>query len=162
MQELQLEEVYGIWYTSFWRTPVGMASLIGLFLLALLLLYVLMKAIQVYRLGSTKDQALRMLRALNQKIERNQLTTTRAYQELTTILKGYARWRFEMPRGVTDYELTTWLAHAGCEKEQCSGVGRVMADAQAIKFGAATTLKKQAQEDVLLIISFVEAAGEKQ
>jgi hypothetical protein len=162
MQELQLEEVYGIRYTSFWRTPIGTASLIGTFLLALLLLYVLMRAIQIYRLGSKKDQALRMLRVLNQKLERNQLTTSRAYQELTTILKGYARWRYDMPRGVTDYELTTWLTHAGCEKGQCSGVERVMADAQAIKFGAATAPKKQAQEDVLLIISFVEAVGEKQ
>src|SRR5262245_61969268 len=115
--ELVLDDVYDVWLTSFWQTPLGYA-LIGLFILmALAFLYLLFRLIQARR-GTIKEQSLRALRTLAEKSKKGSIETKKVYQELTGTIKVYARWRYGLPRGMTDYELTSLLLEAGCEKKQ--------------------------------------------
>lgn len=69
MQELMLDDVYGVEvaFTSFWRTPLGYATLVGICLAALALLYGSIRWYKNYRIGTTKDQAIRKLKSLLQK-----------------------------------------------------------------------------------------------
>lgn len=64
-----------------------------------------------------------------------------------------------MPRGVTDYELTELLTtvESGSQQE----VQRIIADAQAIKFGRMVTLKEQVLRDITESIAFIELTGKK-
>lgn len=155
---LQLDDVYDVWLTPFWQTPVGYAILIGLALGGILLVYGLVAVLKARR-GSTKERSLRALRALSEKVKKNQLDAKKVYQELTGIIKSYAQWRYGLPRGMTDYELTTLLEGVNCDKKHQDEVRRIIADAQTAKFGRLEVLKSHVCNDIAAIISFVEVTA---
>jgi hypothetical protein len=162
MQELVLNEVYDIWPTSFWQTLPGYAILailgIGIFLLG----YAIYKMVIAYQEGTSKDKALRSLKELSKKVQSSGTSDSRGvYQELTDIIKGFARWRYLIPLGTTDYELVDTLKEVGCTKEQCQGVERIMIDAQGVKFGQSLAPKDQVLKDIEVVTLFVEVAGER-
>ena len=156
--ELQLDDVYDVWLTPFWQTPVGYAILIGVALSGLLMVYAIVSAIKARR-GSTKERSLRALRALSEKVKKNQLDARRVYQELTGIIKSYAQWRYGLPRGMTDYELTTLLEAVNCDKKHQDEMRRIIADAQTVKFGRLEVLKSHVYNDIGVVISFVEVTA---
>ncbi len=160
MQELVLDDVYDVWYTSFWQTSLGYAILIGLAVAAIIFAYVLTKIIIGYMQGTTKDRALRALNLLAERVKRNHVDSRKVYQELTDTIKSYTRWRYGIPRGVTDYELTALLADAGCEKEHQEHMQRIVADAQAVKFGRIDALRQQVQKDIADVVLFIQETGE--
>ena len=108
MQELILDDVYGVdvAFTSFWQTSLGYVTLVGICLAVLGLLYGIIRGYRSYRKGTTKDQAVRKLQSLAQKVKNNSIDSKKVYQELTGTIKSYLQWRYDMPRGATDYELT--------------------------------------------------------
>ena len=154
-EEMVLDDVYDVWLTPFWQTPLGYAILTLLAIGALALLYGLYKAIKARR-GSTKEQSLRSLRALAEKYKKGSIETKKVYQELTGTIKLYTRWRYGLPRGMTDYELTALLATVDCERPQQEEVKRIVTDAQTIKFGRVEALKSQVQHDIAMVVSFIE------
>lgn len=154
-QEIILDEVYDVWYTSFWQTPLGYVILIVLALCGCLIGYALYRLIQRHR-GSNKEQALRQLKLLTEKVKKGQIDAKKAYQELTGVTKSYARWRFGLPNGLTDYELITLLAATDCTKEQLSKVKQVLEDAQSVKFGPVGIVQLQTEQDITAMSSFVE------
>ncbi len=154
-QELVLDEVYGIWATPFWQTWVGCGILFLVTGVFAAVCYALYKSIKARR-GSTKEQSLRALHTLAEKAKKGTGETKKIYQELTGIIKSYAQWRYGLPRGMTDYELTTLLVDVGCEKAQQETVHRIIADAQMVKFGRVEALKSQIQQDISAVISFIE------
>ncbi len=159
MKEVLLDDVYDIWYTSFWQTWVGYAILLALLLGGILLLCGLIKTLYFQRWGSTKERALRRLKGLSKKVEHKSIASKKVYQELTDTMKSYAQSQYEMPHGMTDFEFTSWLAGVGCTKEHCNDITRIVSDAQAVKFGFARILKKQVQKDIKVLISFIEETG---
>jgi hypothetical protein len=154
-QELVLNDVYDVWLTSFWHTPLGYALIGFSILTALALLYLFFRLIQARR-GTTKEQSLRALRALAEKSKKGSIETKKVYQELTGAIKLYSQWRYGLPRGMTDYELTSLLAEAGCEKMQQAHVCRIMTEAQIVKFGRIEALRSQVQQDIATVITFIE------
>lgn len=161
MDEIVLNEVYDVWFTSFWQTLPGYAILIILGLIVFCLIYAITRAVQVYRRGTSKDAALRNLRSLSLRVSKGQVELRKVYQELTDIVKSYAQWRYTLPRGMTDYELITWLKDVGCVEEQRQHIERIVSDAQAVKFGRFDAPKEQVLTDISLATSFVEVAGER-
>ena len=160
-QEIALDDVYDVWLTSFWQTPVGYA------VLALLLLTLLGSAYALYawlqaRRGSTKERSLRALKSLALKWKNNQVDAKKAYEELTRVVKSYAQWRFGMPRGMTDYEFTSLLAGVSCDKKHCENLEKIIADAQSVKFGQSDVLKSHVQQDIEAVISFIEDTARSQ
>ncbi len=161
MQEFVLDDVYDVWFTSFWQTLPGYAILSILALLIIFVGYLVARAVYIYRTGTSKDKALRSLRALSESVEKGQVELGKVYQELTDIVKSYAQWRYAMPRGMTDYELVTWLQDVGCAKDQRQEIERIITDAQAVKFGCLDAPKRQVLANIDIAASFIEVAGER-
>ena len=161
MQELFLNEVYGVWYTSFWQTLPGYAILIMLGITIPLLGFVIYKMVRAYQEGTSKDKALRCLKALSSKVRTGTADMRGVYQELTDIIKGYAQWRYLIPSGTTDYELVSLLKNVGCSPQHCAGIERIMVDVQGVKFGRVMTPKEQVLKDITTVTSFVEVAGDR-
>ncbi len=159
-QELVLDDVYDVWFTPFWQTPVGYGILIVLVFALLALLYVIFKLLGARR-GSTKEQSLRSLRALAEKYKKGSIETKKVYQELTGTIKLYTQWRYDLPRGMTDYELTALLANVDCEKKRQDDVRRIVTDAQMIKFGRVEALKSQVQHDIAAVVTFIEQTAHR-
>lgn len=156
MQELVLDDVYDIIFTSFWQTIPGYGILIFLTVVLLSVLVGSYYLIVRYRQGTVKDQILVQLsRLVRECTEYNGVQT---YQELTTLLKRYAHWRFDVSKGVTDYELVYDLA---VNQEQKELLKRVVSDAQAIKFGAKKSSVKQLVADIQAVRMFIEQCGDK-
>ena len=155
MQELVLDDVYDVWLTSFWQTPVGYAILAVSVMAIGLLFYALIRLIMRYRRGSTKDQVLRELRMLTKESNPKKL-----YRELTVIIKRYAQWRFGFPRGMTDYEFTTLLAELGMDGQQENQ--RIISEAQVVKFGHGMVLKEVIQKHIADSIAFVEVTAKEE
>ncbi len=160
MEEITLNEVYGIWHTSFWQTLPGYAILSTLALIVFCLGYLIVRSVLRYRRGTTKDEALRNLRVLAGQVSKGQVELRKVYQELTDIVKSYAQWRYAMPQGMTDYELITWLKEVGCEDTLRKSIEHIIADAQAVKFGRFDAPKEQVLKDIAQTTSFIEVAGE--
>ncbi len=161
MEELVLNEVYGVWPTSFWQTLPGYAILTILGISVPLLGVIIFKAIRAYQEGTSKDKALRSLAALSKKVQDGTSDMRMVYQELTDIIKGFAHWRYVIPYGTTDYELLSLLKQVDCTAQQRSGIERIMVDAQGVKFGKALAPKEQVLNDITTVVSFVEAAGDR-
>lgn len=158
MQEIVLDEVYDVWFTSFWQTPVGYGILVLIVLLGIAVLTGMVYGIMLYKRGSTKDQALRSLRSL----ARSNQEEKKVYGALTSVIKHYAQWRYGMPRGMTDYELTTLLVDYGCDLQQRKDMQRIFLQAQAVKFGHAQVLKETIQQDIVDSITFIESTAKKE
>ncbi len=163
MQELILDDVYGVdvAFTSFWQTSLGYVTLVGICLAVLGLLYGIIRGYRSYRKGTTKDQAVRKLQSLAQKVKNNSIDSKKVYQELTGTIKSYLQWRYDMPRGATDYELTALLGATESDQAARKEVQRIIADAQVIKFGRMVTLREQVLKDITDSIAFVELTGKK-
>lgn len=153
--ELILDDVYDVWFTSFWQTPIGYAILFLLVALGLLLLYGIITIVQRRR-ATTKERSLRALQLLAAKVKKGNMETKKVYQELTSTLKLYSQWRYELPQGMTDYELMTVLESADCPKAQQHAMVRIITDAQTVKFGQVAALKSQIHDDIKTVICFVE------
>ena len=146
MEQLILDDVYDVYFTSFWQTWLGCAILILLVSVFLMMLYGL---IRYYRRGSRKDQVLKALRALEGESD-----SKKVYRELIGVIKWYAQWRFGVPKGATDYELTQLLTDEKIQK--------IIIDAQAVKFGHAVVLKEVMQKDIVTSITFIEETIEEE
>jgi hypothetical protein len=160
MEELSLNEVYGVWYTSFWQTLPGYAILTIIALTVCCLTYLIVRAVNVYRRGTSKDEALCNLRILQDRVSKGQIDLRKVYQELTNIVKSYSQWRYAMPRGMTDYELIVWLNKVECQGALRGDIERIMSDAQAVKFGQFNAPKERILHDIAMTISYIEVAGE--
>lgn len=161
MEELVLQEVYDVWFTSFWQTLPGYGTLCIIALSVFCLGYACMRAIRIYRRGTNKDEALRNLQALSGRVSKGHIELRKVYQELTDIVKSYAQWRYSLPRGMTDYELISGLQEAGCQDTMRANIERIVIDAQAVKFGQLDAPKEQVLHDIALTASFIEVAGER-
>jgi hypothetical protein len=161
MEELILPDVYDVWFTSFWQTLPGYGTLCILALGVFCLGYVIIRTIRIYRRGTSKDEALRKLRALAGRASKGHLELRKVYQELTDIVKSYAQWRYSLPRGMTDYELVSGLQEVGCQDAVRATIERIIIDAQAVKFGQLDAPKEQVLHDIALTTSFIEVAGER-
>lgn len=161
MQDLILDDVYDVWFTSFWQTWPGYVILVLLVVGVLFGLYFAIKAIKKYRLGTSKDSALRRLSELCKHVELHNTDLRSVYQELTDITKSYCQWRFRMPRGMTDYELLNLLQHTDSSQDHQKEVERVVTDVQAVKFGPVEPSKKQVIKDLEAIIEFITEAGDR-
>ena len=161
MQQLNLEEVYDVWYTSFWQTLPGYAILVILGISIPLLGYVIYKLVRAYQEGTSKDRALRSLQSLARQVQTGTADMCSVYQELTAIIKGFAQWRYFVPQGTTDYELVILLKAVGCTQQHRKGIERIMIDAQGVKFGQVMTLKEQIIKDIGTVTTFVEVAGDR-
>lgn len=161
MEELVLNEVYDVWYTSFWQTLPGYGILTILGISIPLLGYGIYRLVAAYRIGTSKDKALRCLKALAERVRNGTNDIRGVYQELTDILKGFAQWRYVIPQGTTDYELMSLLKKAGCSSIHCQGVERIMIDAQGVKFGQVLAPKGQVLKDIEAVAAFIEDAGDR-
>ena len=161
MQELSLDEVYGVWYTSFWQTLPGYVILTIIGISIPLLGFAIYRMVRAYQEGTTKDKAIRLLKDLSSKVSQGTTDMRGVYQELTDIIKSYAQWRYLIPRGTTDYELVSLLESVGCSNEQCGRIERIMVDVQGVKFGRLLTLKDQVLKDITTVTLFVEEAGDR-
>jgi len=161
MQELALNEVYEVWYTSFWQTLPGYAILTILGISIPLLGYLVFRMVRAYQEGTSKDRALRNLQSLTKKVQTGTGDMRGVYQELTDIIKGFAQWRYLLPHGTTDYELVSLLKEVGCTKSHRTGIERIMVDAQGVKFGGVMTPKEQVVKDITTVTSFIEVAGDR-
>lgn len=155
IQDLVLDDVYDIWYTSFWQTPLGYAILIFLALVLFLSAWGVYKLIENYR-ASTKERTLRQLRALAEKVRQGRYQPKRVYQQLTDAVKSYITWHYSLPRGTTDSEVIIMLKSTTSTPERQEQVKKVFDDAQRIKFGPTEDLQTQAEADIASMISFVE------
>jgi hypothetical protein len=162
MEELVLDEVYDIWPSSFWNTLPGYALITTAIIAAMLLVYGLIKLIHYYRQTSTKERALASLKKLGEKVQKGSVDAHKAYHELTNIIKGFTHWRYGLPRGMTDYELSFLLTQQTLDKGHQEIIERIVVDAQAVKFGKLDVLKQQIQKDISDSIAFVEIAGNKE
>lgn len=153
---LVLDEVYDVWFTPFWQTHLGYAILVGLGICLLLAFYGIMRFIRARR-ESCNVRSIRRLHALAEKVKKGPIEARKVYQEMTDTIKTYTCWRYGLPRGITDYELTSLLADK-VEGHQ-DMLGRIIADAQMAKFGRVETLKAQVQNDIDSVISFIEVTA---
>ena len=161
MEELKLEEVYDVVYTSFWQTLPGYGILIILGIFVGIAGYFIFQAVQNYRNGTDKDTALRILRSLAAKVEKGSLEHQKIYQELTTCIKRYAQWRYDIQRGVTDYELVSSLTRIPLQESQIKKIDRIISDSQAIKFGRHSASKEQLLTDIADAQEFITVAGDR-
>jgi len=156
--ELVLDDVYGIWFTPFLQTPLGYAILILSILLGMLAAYACFRFFR-NRARTPKERALRALKSLEMQVKKGSVDPRKMYQSLTDIIKEYARWRYEMPRGMTDYELTVLLENTDSKTALYKDIMRILIDAQTIKFGKREALKATVQNDITNVISFIEATA---
>ena len=161
MQELALNEVYGVWSTSFWQTLPGYAILTILGISIPLLGFAIYRMVRAYQEGTSKDKALRGLKVLADKVQTGTHDMRGVYHELTDIIKGFAQWRYLIPYGTTDYELVFLLEKVGCVMSHRAGIERILVDAQGAKFGHVLTPKRQVLDDITTVTSFVEVAGDR-
>lgn len=153
-QELILDDIYDVWYTSFWQTPVGYGILFLLLCASVSMIIISIFWLRARR-GSYKEQALRNLRQLYTKAQKGG-ESKKIYQELTRIIKVYTQCHYGLPRGLTDYELTAMLDSLGCDKQQQDDLRRIFMDAQMVKFGAAVTARVHLEKDIGSAISFIQ------
>jgi len=161
MEELQLEEVYDVAYTSFWQTLPGYAILIILGIFVGISGYFLFCLFQKYRKGTDKDTALKMLRSLHLKVEKGHREPQKVYQEMTSCIKKYTQWRYDIHQGVTDYELVNLLQKIHVHESQLKKIDRIISDAQAVKFGRHNALKEQLLNDIADAIDFITVSGDR-
>ncbi|MBA2306799.1 DUF4381 family protein [Candidatus Dependentiae bacterium] len=151
---VELDDVYDVWVTSFWQTFAGKISIVAGIIVTALVCYGLFKLIKQYRKQSIKDRALKGLRALRQRVEKNNQDPKKVYQGLTTLIKMYAQGRFGLVPGLSDYELMTALSTKQGGKDEES-LRRIMEQAQVIKFGLAAAQRTQMKEDIDTVINFI-------
>jgi hypothetical protein len=162
MQEIVLDEVYGVRYTSFWNTFYGYMLIAAVILFTALIIAGAIFAVLRYRRESTAERTIRNLKRLAERLERGALDNRKIYQELTRLIKNYSQWQFQLPRGITDYELTTMLCQiSSLEEERRAPIERIISDAQAVKFGGIDLLKRQVQRDIADSIMFVKSTDVK-
>lgn len=160
MEELVLNEVYDVWYTSFFQTLPGYAILTILAFIVFSVGYLMVRALQIYRKGTSKDAALRSLQALSARVSQGPVELRKVYRELTDIMKSYSQWRYALPRGMTDYEVVSQLKEVGCQDDMRKEIERIISDAQAVKFGRLDAPKEQVLSDIAAVTAFIRVAGE--
>ncbi len=161
MQELNLDDIYDVWYTSFWQTLPGYVILIILCMTIVIGVYLIVRLVNHYRIGTSKDKALRHLRELSKQITNKKVEVDKGYQMLTDVTKRYVQWRYSMPQGMTDYELIAWLEDADTSYGHKQNIERIIIDAQVIKFGRVVASKKHVLNDIETVASFIEYAGDR-
>ncbi len=152
---VELDDVYNVWITSFWQTFLGKISIIMSIVCTALLCYALFKLITYYRKQSTKDRVLNGLRTLKQKVEKNDQDPRKVYQGLTDSIKIYAQWRFGVAQGLSDYELMTALSAQKEDAKSEEELRRILGQAQVIKFGLAAAQRTQMKDDIDTVITFI-------
>lgn len=152
--ELHLDDVYDIWYTSFWQTPLGYGILILLSLIACLIIFGIVWLIKRYK-ESPKERSIRQLRALAEQAKKGK-PQKKIYQELTHIMKTYLQSMYDLPQGITDNEVLPLLVAQGYEKEHIHTVQNIFEAAQQIKFGVENESGTRVEQDIAVMRLFIE------
>ena len=159
MNELILDDVYDVWFTSFWQTWPGYAILITSVVVTVFVLYSIVKVIARYRRGTRKDRALRHLAGLMKRVEHEEVPARFIYREITDTAKRFSEWRYHLPRGMTDAELVSSLKEYHTAQNPAPTLEDVISHAQSVKFGHVVASKQQILEDIAAVISFIKAVG---
>lgn len=169
-QRLKLDEVYGLWYTSFWKTSIGYTIIIiSAILVLFFLIWLIKKFVFAQKKLTYSDIARSKLNKLLSLKADNQHEYKEIYSALTNILKNYIQSNYRyiqgnyriIKQGITDMEMVEELNTAISDEKLSLIIKNIVEHAQAVKFAHQDIIKQQAQDDIVNALLFIDQTSIK-
>lgn len=156
-QNIQLIDVYDVWYQPWWKTTWWYVSCSMIMCLILLfVLYYLLKSGWFGRALSFDQQALKNLNQLANQSYSSEKQIRAAYFQLTLIFKTYLEQRYAQPLlDKTDIEIV-YLMQAILPETQFFVLEEFLKRASQIKFSHELAVPAMLYDDIQFVQKFIE------
>lgn len=152
---IELEEVYDIWKTPFFKTNLGIALIILFFVFFLLLFYLIYRYFKRRSLQDPK-RLNSELKKLQNKLPEGKEEINKLYLQVSNILKKYILYSFDIDQGMTDKEIIKYMKKYHANLVDKFQLSRIFNKAQHVKFSLKRDTISDIYNDIHLAISFIE------
>lgn len=159
MNQLNLDDVYGIWKTSFWQTLPGYAIILLIVILIFLVIGFLYKKIFLSKKNILPENlAKNELNILLNKNFDNYDNKKNAYLKLSQILRKYIQDKYNINKlGMTDLEFLSEIENIKYNLDLKSVVDNIVCNAQMVKFAHAEIYFVDIKKDIYNAIKFIDS-----